>query len=180
MATGTVLLHTSGVLNPRSSIPQPKPLQTPGSPVRRRWWWGRPHPGWSFASLSVLEVLSSLASSLGDVSSRLLFASSGGYKNGNKTTQRTVFNIIPIKTTIKSLSSYMTSQYGGCGKVLLGQRQHTVTDEHLQTAEWGWVEETWTISTEILCCRDAYWLRSNKPASKHLNYGTVLSIKRVL
>jgi hypothetical protein len=81
--------------------------------------------------------LSSLASSLGDVSSRLLFASSGGYENGNKTRQCTVFNIIPIKIAIKSLklTSYMPSQYGWCGKVLLCQRQHRVTDEHLATAE---------------------------------------------
>jgi len=39
--------------------------------------------------------------------------------------------------TIKylKLTSYMPSQYGGCGKVLLLQRQHTVTDDHLATAE---------------------------------------------
>jgi hypothetical protein len=135
--------HTSGVLSPRWRIPQSEPLQTPGPPVRRRWWWGRPHPSWSFASISVLEVLSSLASCLGDISSRLLFASSGGYENGNKPTQCTVFNIIPIKITIKSiqLTSYMPSQYGGCGKMLLCQRQHTVTDEHLATAEWGSTDE---------------------------------------
>jgi len=93
--------HTSCVLSPRWHIPQSEPLQTPGPPVRRRWWWGRPHPSWSFASLSVLEVSSLLASCLGDISSRLLFASSGGYENGNKTTPCTVFNIIPTKITIK-------------------------------------------------------------------------------
>jgi hypothetical protein len=64
----------------------------------------------------VLEVLSSQASSLGDVSSRLLFASSGGYGNGNKTPQCTVINITLIKITIKSvnLANYMPNKNKAC------------------------------------------------------------------
>jgi len=35
----------------------------------------------------------------------------------------------------------MPSQYGRCGKVLLLQRQHTVTDDHLATVEGRLSEE---------------------------------------